>query len=144
MKIVVIGANGLIGCKLVTKLDERGHETVAASPKTGVDTLTGEGLAAALAGAVVVVDVLTGSSLEDTSIRNLLAAEAAAGVGHHVALSAVGTQQALIECSSIPYSIVRATNIAAEDVAGALAGVCVGPPLNGIVKLAGSVPRYQS
>jgi uncharacterized protein YbjT (DUF2867 family) len=135
MKIVVIGGSGLIGSKLVTKLDEHGHETVAASPDTGVDTLTGEGLAAALAGASVVVDVSNAPSLEDTSIRNLLAAEAAAGVGHHVALSAVGIQQMLIEGSSIPFSIVRATNIAGEDVAGVLAGICVGPPLNGIVQL---------
>jgi uncharacterized protein YbjT (DUF2867 family) len=135
MKIVVIGGNGLIGSKLVAKLDEHGHETVAASPDTGVDTLTGEGLAAALAGASVVVDV--SNEILDTSTRNVLAAGAAAGVGHHVALSAVGTQQRLIEDSSIPYSIVRATQIAADDMAGALARIAVGAPVNGIVEIAG-------
>jgi uncharacterized protein YbjT (DUF2867 family) len=142
MKIVVIGGTGLIGSKLVTNLDERGHQTVAASPDTGVNTLTGEGLANALAGASVVVDVSNAPSFEDaavleffdTSTRNLLAAEAAAGVGHHVALSAVGTerQEELIKESSIPYSIVRATRFfAADDVAGALEEISVGPPLNG-------------
>jgi uncharacterized protein YbjT (DUF2867 family) len=135
MRIVVIGGNGLIGSKLVTKLDEHGHETVAASPDTGVDTLTGEGLAAALAGAAVVVDV--SNEILDTSTRNVLAAEAAAGVGHHVALSAVGTHARLIEGSSIPYSIVRATQVAADDVAGALARIAVGAPVNGIVDIAG-------
>jgi uncharacterized protein YbjT (DUF2867 family) len=131
MKIVVIGGTGLIGSKLVTKLDEHGHEAIAASPNTGVDTLTGEGLAEAVAGASVVVDVSNSPSFEDaavleffdTSTRNLLAVEAAAGVGHHVALSVVGTerltesgyfraklaQEKLIEDSAIPYSIVRAT-----------------------------------
>jgi uncharacterized protein YbjT (DUF2867 family) len=131
MKIVVIGGSGLIGSKLVTKLGEHGHEAVAASPNTGVNTLTGEGLAEAVAGASVVVDVSNAPSFEDaavleffdTSTRNLLAAEAAAGVGHHVALSVVGTerltesgyfraklaQEALIRDASIPYSIVRAT-----------------------------------
>ena len=101
MKIVVIGGSGLIGSKLVTKLDERGHEAVAASPNSGVNTLTGEGLAGAVAGASVVVDVSNAPSFEDaavleffdTSTRNLLAAEAAAGVGHHVALSVVGTER---------------------------------------------------
>ena len=101
MKIVVIGGSGLIGSKLVAKLDEHGHEAVAASPDTGVNTLTGEGLADALAGASVVVDVSNSPSFEDaavleffdTSTRNLLAAEAAAGVGHHVALSVVGTER---------------------------------------------------
>ena len=164
MKIVVIGATGLIGSKLVTKLDDRGHETVAASPDTGVDTLTGEGLADAVAGAAVVVDVSNAPSFEDaavleffdTSTRNLLAAEAAGGVGHHVALSVVGTerltesgylraklaQEELIKVSSIPYSIVRATEIfesmnriAADEVASALARVSVGPPVNGIVEI---------
>ncbi|WBB67695.1 SDR family oxidoreductase [Micromonospora sp. WMMD812] len=131
MKIVVIGGTGLIGSKLVTKLGEHGHEVVAASPNTGVNTLTGEGLAEALAGAAVVIDVSNSPSFEDaavleffeTSTRNLLAAEAAAGVGHHVALSVVGTerlpdsgyfrakiaQEKLIENSLIPFSIVHAT-----------------------------------
>jgi uncharacterized protein YbjT (DUF2867 family) len=131
MKIVVIGGSGLIGSKLVTKLREHGHEAVAASPNTGVNTLTGEGLADALADAAVVIDVSNSPSFEDaaaleffeTSTRNLLAAEAAAGVGHHVALSVVGTerlqhsgyfraksaQEKLIENSAIPYSIVHAT-----------------------------------
>jgi uncharacterized protein YbjT (DUF2867 family) len=130
MKIVVIGG-GPIGSKLVTKLREHGHETVAASPDTGVDVLTGEGLADALATASVVIDVSNPPSFEnavvleffETSTRNLLASEAAAGVGHHVALSAVGierlqhsayfraksAQEKLIENSAIPFSIVRAT-----------------------------------
>jgi uncharacterized protein YbjT (DUF2867 family) len=159
MKIVVIGGSGLIGSKLVTKLDERGHPTLAASPDTGVDTLTGEGLADAVAGASVVVDVSNAPSVDDeavleffdTSTRNLLAAEAAAGVRHHVALSVVGTerltasgyfraklaQETLIEHSSIPYSIVRATQffMAADDVASALVGTAVGSPVNGIVEI---------
>jgi uncharacterized protein YbjT (DUF2867 family) len=131
MKIVVIGGSGLIGSKVVTRLREHGHEVVAASPKTGVNTLTGEGLADALAHAAVVIDVSNSPSFEDTAVleffetstRNLLAAEAAAGVGHHVALSVVGTerlqqsgyfraksiQEKLIENSAIPYSIVHAT-----------------------------------
>ena len=101
MKIVVIGGTGLIGSKLVKKLREHGHEAVAASPNTGVNTLTGEGLAEALKGASVVVDVTNSPSWEDaavlkffeTSTRNLLTYEAAAGVGHHVALSVVGTER---------------------------------------------------
>src|SRR5215469_3741442 len=131
MKIVVIGGTGLIGSKLVRKLRENGHEAVAASPNSGVNTLTGEGLAEALKGASVVVDVSNSPSWEDaavmkffeTSTRNLLAQEAVAGVGHHVALSVVGTdrvlasgyfrakmaQENLIKGSSIPYSIVHAT-----------------------------------
>ncbi|MBP2324960.1 uncharacterized protein YbjT (DUF2867 family) [Kibdelosporangium banguiense] len=131
MKIVVIGGTGLIGSKLVARLTEHGHEALAAAPNTGVDTLTGEGLAEALAGANVVVDVSNSPSFEDTAVMeffetstgNLLAAEAAAGVGHHVALSVVGTdrlqksgyfraksvQEKLIEKSGIPYSIVHAT-----------------------------------
>jgi uncharacterized protein YbjT (DUF2867 family) len=186
MKIVVIGGSGLIGSKVVTKLDEHGDETVAAAPSTGVNTLTGEGLADAVAGASVVVDVSNSPSWEDaavleffdTSTRNLLAAEAAAGVGHHVALSVVGTerlsesgyfrakiaQEKLIKDSSIPYSIVRATQffefmtsiaadatdgntvrlppvliqpIAADDVATAVGQVAVGSPVNGIVEIAG-------
>jgi uncharacterized protein YbjT (DUF2867 family) len=186
MKIVVIGGSGLIGSKLVTKLDEQGLEAIPASPNTGVNTLTGEGLAGALAGASVVVDVSNAPSFEDaavleffdTSTRNLLAAEAAAGVGHHIALSVVGTerltesgyfraklaQEQLIEESSIPYSIVRATQfyefldriaadatdantvrlppaliqpMAADDVAGALGRISVGAPVDGIVEIAG-------
>src|SRR5437773_692683 len=131
MKIVVIGGSGLIGKKVVTNLRQHGHEVVAASPSSGVNTVTGEGLARALAGAQVVVDVANAPSWEDnavlaffeTSGRNLLAAEAAAGVGHHVALSVVGTdrllasgyfrakmaQENLIKASPIPYTIVRAT-----------------------------------
>jgi uncharacterized protein YbjT (DUF2867 family) len=131
MKIVVIGGTGLIGSKLVAKLREHGHEAVAASPRSGVNTITGEGLAEALRGASVVVDVSNSPSFEEraavtffeTSTGNLLAAEAKAGVGHHVALSVVGTerlsesgyfrakiaQEKLIKSSAIPYSIVRAT-----------------------------------
>ena len=125
MKIVVIGGTGLIGKKVVSHLRSEGHEVVAASPSSGVNTLTGEGLAEALAGAQVVVDVANSPSFEDqavmnffeTSGRNLLAAEAAAGVKHHVALSVVGTdrlqdsgyfraklvQENLIKASPIPY-----------------------------------------
>src|SRR5256714_6154134 len=137
MKIVVIGGSGLIGAKVVVNLRQRGHEVVAASPSTGVNTLTGEGLAEALAGAQVVVDVANSPSFEDkpaleffeTSGRNLLAAEAVAGVKHHVALSVVGTdrllgsgpgslsgyfrakmaQENLIKASGIPFTIVHAT-----------------------------------
>jgi uncharacterized protein YbjT (DUF2867 family) len=131
MKIVIIGGSGLIGSKLVMKLREQGHDVVSASLESGVNTLTGEGLARAVDGAAVVVDVSNSPSFEDaavlkffeTSTRNLLAAEAAAGVGHHVALSVVGTdrlsgsgyfraklaQERLIKESAIPYSIVRAT-----------------------------------
>jgi uncharacterized protein YbjT (DUF2867 family) len=131
MKIVVIGGHGLIGSKLVDKLGDHGHDAVAADLGTGVNTLTGEGLAAALDGAEVVIDVSNSPSFEDdavldffrTSTGNLLAAEQATGVGHHVALSVVGcdrlpdsgylrakvAQEQLITASSIPYSIVRAT-----------------------------------
>jgi uncharacterized protein YbjT (DUF2867 family) len=131
MKIVVIGGNGLIGRQVVDKLRGRGHEVVAASPRSGVNTLTGEGLAPALTKAQVVVDVTNSPSFEDTAVmeffttstRNLLAAEADAGVAHHVALSVVGierlprsgyyrakvAQEKLIKDGSIPYSIVRAT-----------------------------------
>jgi uncharacterized protein YbjT (DUF2867 family) len=186
MKIVVIGGSGLIGSKLVTKLREQGHETVAASPNSGVNSITGEGLAAALNGAAVVVDVSNSPSWEDsavmkffeTSTGNLLAAEAAAGVRHHVALSVVGSEQLLesgyfrakiaqenlIKGSSIPYSIVRATQffefvkgladismdggkvhlpgvlfqpMAADDVATAVARVAVEAPVNGTVEVAG-------
>jgi uncharacterized protein YbjT (DUF2867 family) len=186
MKIVVIGGSGLIGSKLVRKLREHGHEAIAASPDSGVNTLTGDGLEQALDGAAVVVDVSNSPSFEDaaamafftTSTGNLLAAEAAAGVAHHVALSVVGTerltesgyfraklaQEQLIADSSIPYSIVRATQffefmgriasdatdgdtvrlppaliqpMAADDVAGAVGRVAAGAPLDAIVEVAG-------
>src|ERR1700741_328384 len=131
MKIVVIGGSGLIGTKLVNNLRQHGQEVVAASPSSGVNTITGEGLAQALTGTQVVVDVSNAPSWDDkavleffeTSGLNLLAAEGAAGVGHHVALSVVGTdrllasgyfrekmaQENLIRASKIPYTIVRAT-----------------------------------
>src|SRR5881296_3312246 len=186
MKIVVIGGSGLIGSKLVIKLREHGHEAIAASPNSGVNTLTGEGLAEALKGASVVVDVSNAPSWEDaavlkffeTSTRNLLTYEAAAGVGHHVALSVVGTerlsesgyfrakiaQEKLIKESSIPYSIVHATQffeflkgladismvggkvylppvlfqpMAADDVATAVGKIAVEPPINGTVEIGG-------
>ena len=131
MKIVVIGGTGLIGSKTVTILRQGGHEVLAASPKSGINTITGEGLKEAVADAQVVIDLANSPSFEDkavleffeTSGRNLLAAEAAAGIRHHVALSIVGTdrtpdngyfrakvaQEKLIEASGIPYTIVRAT-----------------------------------
>jgi uncharacterized protein YbjT (DUF2867 family) len=131
MKIVVIGGSGLIGSKVVKKLTEKGHEVLAASPKTGVDAVTGQGLAEALAGAEVVVDVSNSPSWDDAAVlaffessgRNLARAETEAGVRHHVALSVVGTdrlqdsgyfraklaQERLIKTSGIPYTIVRAT-----------------------------------
>jgi len=131
MKIVVIGGTGLIGSKLVNRLRQMGHEVVAAAPNTGVNTITGEGLADALAGAHVVVDVANSPSFEtkaaleffETSGRNLLAAEAKAGVQHHLALSVVGTerllesgyfrakmaQENLIKASGIPYTILHST-----------------------------------
>lgn len=131
LRVVVIGGSGLIGSKLVAKLGEHGHEAVAASPNSGVNTITGEGLDRVLRGASVVVDVSNSPSFEDsavmkffqTSTGNLLAAEARAGVRHHVALSVVGAerlprsgylrakvaQEELIKASPIPYSIVRAT-----------------------------------
>ncbi len=186
MKIVVIGGSGLIGSKLVPKLREQGHEAIAASPNSGVNTMTGEGLAEALKGAAVVVDVSNAPSWEDaavmeffeTSTRNLLAYEAAAGVGHHAALSVVGSerlfesgyfkakiaQENLIKKSSIPYSIVRATQffefvkgiadfstegnkvrlpsaliqpMAADDVASAVARIAMGSPIKGMVKSVG-------
>jgi len=186
MKIVVIGGTGLIGSKLVKKLQEHGHEAVAASPDSGVNSITGEGLADALKGASVVVDVTNSPSWEDaavlkffeTSTRNLLSSEAAAGAGHHVALSVVGTerllesgffraklaQENLIKASSIPYSIVRATQffefvkqiadfstagnqvrlppalfqpMAADDVASAIARIATNSPVNGIVEIGG-------
>ncbi len=149
MKIVVIGGSGLIGAKLVSRLREQGHEAVAASRSSGVDTLTGEGLAGALAGAQVVVDVANSPSFEDRAVmeffettgRNILAAETAtstgsgqAGVGHHVALSVVGAerllasgyfrakmrQEELIKAAKIPYTIVRATQF--FEFVGAIAG----------------------
>ena len=186
MKIVVIGGSGLIGTKLVNKLREHGREAVAASPASGVDTVTGEGLAEVLKGASVVVDVSNAPSWEDaavlkffeTSTRNLLAYEAAAGVGHHVALSVVGTerllesgyfrakiaQENLIKGSSIPYSIIRATQffefvkgiadfstdgnkvrlpsaliqpMAADDVASAVGRIATGSPVNGTIEVGG-------
>jgi uncharacterized protein YbjT (DUF2867 family) len=131
MRLVIIGGTGVIGARLLRILRDNGHEVFAASPSSGVDTVTGKGLAAALAGAQVVVDVSESPSFEDqaalhffaTSSQNLLAAEAAVGVGHHVALSVVGVdhvedsgyfrakalQEELIRASSIPYSIVRST-----------------------------------
>lgn len=131
MKIVVIGGSGLIGSKTVDRLRRQGHEVVAASPKSGVDTITGAGLAEALTGAQTVVDLANSPSFEDRAVleffeasgRNLLAAEAAAGVGHHVALSVVGTerlresgyfraklaQERLIKAAAIPYTIVQST-----------------------------------
>jgi len=186
MKIVVIGGTGLIGSKLVSRLREHGHEAVAAAPNTGVNTLTGEGLADVLKGASVVVDVSNSPSWEDaavlnffeTSTRNLLSCEVTAAVGHHVALSVVGTQrlsesgyfrakvaqEKLIQESSIPYTIVHATQffeflksladismvgdkvhlphvlfqpMAADDVASALGTIAVGLPVNGIVEIGG-------
>jgi uncharacterized protein YbjT (DUF2867 family) len=186
MKIVVIGGTGLIGSRLVTKLREQGQEAVAASPATGVNSLTGEGLANALKGAAAVVDVTNSPSWEDaavlrffeTSTRNLLGYEEAASVRHHIALSVVGTermlesgffrakllQENLIKASSIPYSIVRATQffefvdkiadisternqvrlppvlfqpIAADDVASAVGGIVMGAPMNATVEIAG-------
>src|SRR5712672_1543360 len=147
MKIIVIGGTGLIGSKTVAILRQGGHEVVAASPKSGINTITGEGLKEAMAGAQVVIDLANSPSFEnkavleffETSGRNLLAAEAAAGVRHHVALSIVGTdrtpdngyfrakvaQEKLIETSGIPYTIIRATQfleflggIAAESTDG--------------------------
>jgi uncharacterized protein YbjT (DUF2867 family) len=131
VKIVVVGGSGLIGTKLVNRLRQKGHEVVAASPNSGVNTITGEGLAEALAGAQVVVDVANSPSFEDkaaleffeTSGRNLMPAEKAAGVGHHLALSVVGTerllangyfrakmaQEKLIKASGIPYTILHST-----------------------------------
>jgi uncharacterized protein YbjT (DUF2867 family) len=186
MKVIVIGGTGLIGSKVVAKLREQGHDAVAASPNTGVNTITGEGLAAALMGAAVVVDVSNSPSFDDeavltffeTSTRNLLAAEAEAGVRHHVILSVVGTerlsasgyfrakiaQEKLTRGSSIPYSIVHATQffefvksiadaatngntvrlapvlirpMAAEDVASVVSRIAAGVPVNGIVEVGG-------
>jgi uncharacterized protein YbjT (DUF2867 family) len=186
MKIVVIGGTGRVGSELVSVLREHGHEALPAAPSLGVDTITGEGLPDALDGASAVVDVSNSPSFEDaavleffeTSTRNLLAAEAEAGVGHHVALSVVGAdrlpesgylrakvaQERLIKASSMPYSIVRATQffefltqiadaategntvrvppaliqpLAAADLAQAVGRIAVGPPLNDTVEVAG-------
>jgi len=186
MKIIVIGGTGLIGSRLVTQLRAQGHEAVAASPNTGVNTITCEGLAEALQGASAVVDVTNSPSWEDdavlkffeTSTRNQFSYEAVAGVKHHVALSVVGTermlasgffrakmaQENLIKASSIPYTIVRATQffefvkgiadystagnkvrlpsaliqpMAADDVAAAVGRVATGAPANGMVEVGG-------
>src|SRR5438874_4343866 len=186
MKIVVIGGTGLIGSKVVIMLSQQGHEAVAASPSRGVNTITGEGVAAAMDGASVVDDVSNSPSFEyraaldffQTSTLNLQAQEKAAGVGHHVALSVVGTdrltesgyfrakiaQETLIKASSIPYSIVHATQffefvksiadaatvdgtvrlapvliqpMAADDVAEAVGMTALGSPLMGMVEVAG-------
>jgi len=192
MKIIVGGGTGLIGTKVVKNLRDKGHEVVAASPSKGINSVTGEGLAAALVGAQVVVDVANAPSWEDkavmeffeTSGRNLLAEEAAAGVGHHVALSVVGTdrllaagyfrakmaQENLIKNSSIPYTIIRATQffefvggiaqsateghmvrlpsalmqpVASDDVAATVAEAALSKPLNGTIELAGPEPIRQ-
>ncbi len=186
MKLVIIGGTGLIGSKLVTALREHGHEAIAAAPNTGVNTLTGEGLADVLTGASVIVNVSNSPSFEEkavmefftTATRNLISYGAAAGVSHYVALSVVGTdwladsgymrakhaQEQLITESSIPYSIVRATQffefvqkiadgategntvhvapvlfqpMAADDVVKAVGRIAVGSPVNGIVEVAG-------
>jgi len=184
MKAVVVGGTGLIGSKIVDCLGRRGDQVVAASPRNGIDTVTGKGLAEALAGASVVIDVSNApvreAALEffETSGRNLLAAEAAANVRHHVALSIVGVdrvpgqdyyrakvaQEALIEASGVPYTIVRATQfmeflggiadantigdtvrlpagllqpIAADDVAAIVSDIATGDPQNAIVEIAG-------
>ena len=186
MKLVIIGGTGLIGSKLVAGLREQGYEATAAAPNTGVNTLTGEGLAEALQSASVVVDVSNSPSFEATAVmnffttstRNLIAAASAAGVSHYVALSVVGTerlpdsayfrakvaQEQLIKDSSLPYSIVHATQffefiksiaaagtegntvhlapvliqpMAADDVAKAVATIAVGTPVNGVVEIAG-------
>lgn len=186
MKIVVIGGTGLIGSKLVDLLRKRGADALAAAPSTGVNTLTGEGLAKAIAGVDAVVDVANSPSLEDeatmeffqTSTGNLIAAEKAAGVKHHVVLSIVGVrrmadsgymrakaaQEALIEESGVPYSILQSTQffefieriaksslegevyrlspalmqpIVSDEVVAALADIALGPPLNRAVEIAG-------
>ncbi|HOK48141.1 MAG TPA: SDR family oxidoreductase, partial [Bryobacteraceae bacterium] len=184
MKIVVVGGTGLIGSRLVKKLREKRQEVVAAAPSTGVNSLTGEGLADALKSASVTIDVTNAPSWDDaaalhffeTSTRNLLAYGAAAGVRHHIALSVVGTermlesgffraklaQENLVKASSMPHSILRATQffeftqkiadfstegdkvrlppvlfqpMAADDVAGALAEVAMNQPVNGVVEI---------
>jgi len=186
MKVVIIGGSGLIGKKLAALLQQAGHAVVAASPSSGVNAVTGEGLSQVLAGAEVVVDVTNSPSFEDeavmnffrSSTQNLLAAELAAGVRHHVALSVVGServpesgyfrakvaQESIIKGSTVPYTIVRATQffeflesiayvstqgqtvrassarlqpIAADDVAAALAKVATEAPLNDTCEIAG-------
>src|SRR5205809_6666397 len=186
MKIVILGGTGLIGAKLVNLLRSRGHEVIPASPSLGINSITGQGLSEAFTGAQVVVDVTNASSFEDkavleffeTSTRNVLAADAKTGVGHHVALSIVGTdqlpasgylrakvaQEKLIKASSIPYTILRATQffefvgriadeatrgqtvhlpsalfqpILSDDLAANLAKIVVAKPLNGTIELAG-------
>ena len=186
MKIIVLGGTGLIGSKVVKLLRADGHEVVAASPSQGLNSITGEGLTEALTGAQVVLDVTNSPSFEDkavleffeTSTRNVLAAETKTGVGHHVALSIVGTdrlpasgylrakmaQEKLIKASSIPYTIVRATQffgfvgriadeatsgqtvrlpsvlfqpIFSDDLAANVAKIVVATPLNGTIELAG-------
>ena len=186
MKIVVIGGSGLIGSKLASRLRERGHDVLAASPSTGVNSITREGLAEAMLGVDTVVDVSNSPSFEDKPVmeffdrssRNLLAASKAAGVSHYVALSIVGSerlpdsgylraklaQETLIKQSSIPYSLLRATQffeflpaivaggtegdtirlssahfqpIASDDVVAALTDVVLGAPLNGTTEVGG-------
>jgi uncharacterized protein YbjT (DUF2867 family) len=186
MKIVIVGGTGLIGAKLVNLLRSEGNEVISASPSRGINSITAEGLSEALTGAEAVVDVTNAPSWEDsavleffeTSTRNILGVEAKTGVGHHVALSIVGcdrlpasgylrakvAQEKLIKASSIPYTIVRATQffefvggiadsattgqtvrlpsvlfqpILSDDVAAALARIAVAKPLNRTVELAG-------
>jgi uncharacterized protein YbjT (DUF2867 family)/nitrite reductase/ring-hydroxylating ferredoxin subunit len=193
MKIVVVGGSGLIGSMLVTMLTRAGHEVVAASRRSRVDVVTGDGLAEALKGASVVVDVTNAPSFADaavmkffkTATHNLLAGEAAAGVGHHVMLSVAGTerllrsgylrakfaQEKLVKDSSVPYTIVQATQffeflgtiadaathgnvvrvppvriqpVAADDVARTVAKIAMGTPLNGTVEVGGPEPFYLS
>lgn len=156
MKIVVIGGSGLIGSKLVKILSGKGHQVVAGSPSTGINAVTGEGLAAAMAGAQVVVDVSNSPSFEDKAVRdffqastsNLLAAELAAGVGHHVALSVVGTerlldsgyfrgkmvQEELIKAGKVPYSILRATQFFEF-----MGGIAESGAVNGTIRLSPSL-----
>jgi uncharacterized protein YbjT (DUF2867 family) len=193
MKIVVIGGTGLIGSKLVDKLVSHGHEAIAASPDSGVNTVTGEGLFDVVKGASVVVDVSNAPSFDDavvleffeTSTRNILEAEAQTGVRHHVALSVVGAerlaesgymraklaQEKLIKGSSIPYTIVHATQffefatriageaadggtvrvppvliqpMAADDVAAAVCNVALAAPLNSTIEIGGPEPlRFE-
>ena len=186
MRIVVLGGSGLIGSKLVYLLRQEGQDVISASPSSGVNSATGEGLDDALAGAQVVVDVTNSPSFEDkavleffeTSGRHIVAAEEKAGISHHVALSVVGAdhlqeggyfraklaQEHLIERSPIPYTILRSTQffeflgsiaqegavgqtvhispalvqpVAADDVAATLASIALGPPVQGIVEIAG-------
>lgn len=194
MKIVILGGTGLIGSKVVDLLRAGGHEVIAASPSKGINSITGEGLTEALAGAQVVVDVTNSPSFEDkavleffeTSTGNVLATEAKTGVSHHVALSIVGTdqlpasgylrakvaQEKLIKASSIPYTILRATQffefvgriadeatsgntvhlpsalfqpIFSDDLAAAVAKIAVAKPLNGTIEIAGpdAVPFHE-